>query len=103
MNLNNSLPLAVCVAIFVPSVLGSAQETSTYPYAHIRYVEGEAQLQRAAEPEPAVAGINHPVTEGDRLWTVSYSRAEIELRDGSLIRTDQRTKADSKKRKSIDS
>ncbi len=89
--------LVLCVtfaSILAPSALVTAQEAYTYPYAHVRYVEGEVQLQQATEPEPAEAGINHPVTQGDRLWTLAYARAEIEFSDGSLLRMEERTKID---------
>ncbi len=91
----NTLVLCVTFAsILLPSALVNAQEAYTYPYAHVRYVEGEVQLQQAIETVPAEAGINHPVTQGDRLWTLAYARAEIEFSDGSLLRMEEGTKID---------
>ena len=87
------------LALLMPgfAIASSAEASQTgrsYTYGHISYVEGEVTLQRAIEPEPLGAGVNEPVTPGDRAWTATYGRAEIRLADGSLLRMDERTKVD---------
>jgi hypothetical protein len=89
----------ILLSILTTSLPGFAQSSSaqtgrSYSYAHISYVEGEVTLQRAIEPEPSEAGINVPVTPGDRAWTATHGRAEILYGDGSLLRMDERTKVD---------
>ena len=90
--------LALVLPGFVYSSSGQTSQASlagrSYNYGHISYVEGEVTLQRAIEPEPSEAGVNEPVTPGDRAWTASYGRAEIRLADGSVLRMDGRTKVD---------
>ena len=90
--------LALVLPGFVYSSSGQTSQASqagrSYNYGHISYVEGEVTLQRAIEPEPSEAGVNEPVTPGDRAWTASYGRAEIRLADGSVLRMDRRTKVD---------
>ena len=72
----------------------TSQTGRSYTYGHITYVEGEVTLQRAIESEPSGAGVNEPVTPGDRAWTASFGRTEIRLADGSVLRMDERTKVD---------
>ncbi len=87
--------LALVLPGFAYASSGQASQAGrSYTYGHISYVEGEVTLQRAIEPEPSGAGVNEPVTPGDRAWTATFGRAEVRLADGSLLRMDERTKVD---------
>jgi len=73
---------------------GLARAQSSYPYAYFRHIDGTVILQRANELESEDAGVNVPLMPGDRAWTRSGSRAEIEFEGGALLRIDESTKLD---------
>ncbi|MGH9460921.1 MAG: DUF6600 domain-containing protein [Vicinamibacteria bacterium] len=83
------------VPVLLTSVtLSFGQSGRTYNYAHVRYAEGGATLQRALEPEAGEAAINVPVMPGDRLWTAFGGRVEVLFADGTVLQMDESTKVD---------
>jgi hypothetical protein len=53
--------------------------------ARISWFEGEVSFNRGDDPDDwQLASINYPVTLGDRLWTGSDARAELQLRGGTV-------------------
>jgi len=70
---------------------GADQE---YVGGHLRDVQPGAVLQRAEDAVAEEALLNAPVLPGDRAWTDSTGRLEIQLSTGSLVRLDVRSKLD---------
>lgn len=83
--------VATCVALLWLHAAPGAAESGV---AHIQYVEGQVELQRASEPEPEPGELNVPLLPGDRIWTHAGSRAEVRLEDGTLLRLAEGTKID---------
>ncbi|MFN7988968.1 MAG: DUF6600 domain-containing protein [Thermoanaerobaculia bacterium] len=53
--------------------------------ARISWFEGDVSLNRGDDPDDwQPASVNYPVTAGDRLWTASGSRAELQLPGATL-------------------
>ncbi|HXV63297.1 MAG TPA: FecR family protein [Vicinamibacteria bacterium] len=76
------------------SIPAAAQESYSYPYGHLNYVEGTVTVQRASKPEPEAGAVNVPILPGDRLWTEGGSRAEVVFADGTVLRLGELTKLD---------
>jgi len=53
--------------------------------ARLAYVQGSVSFQPAGTEDWVLAGLNRPVTMGDRVWSDHDGRVELQL-DGSLIR-----------------
>ncbi|HEX9724261.1 MAG TPA: FecR domain-containing protein, partial [Vicinamibacteria bacterium] len=84
----------ILTALLTSAAFSFGQSGRTYNYAHVRYAEGGATLQRALEPEAGEAAINVPVMPGDRLWTSSNGRVEVLFADGTVLQMDESTKVD---------
>lgn len=85
--------IGLATAVVWPTTL-SARQNYSYSYAHIRYLEGDVEIQRVTEPVPSEAGVNLPIMSGDRAWTRIGARAEIQYGDDSILRMDERTRVD---------
>jgi hypothetical protein len=53
--------------------------------ARLGYINGTVSFSPAGQPDWVRAGVNRPLTSGDRLWVDSRSRAELQL-GGATIR-----------------
>jgi hypothetical protein len=58
--------------------------------ARLAYVQGVVSFQPAGTQDWVTAGLNRPITTGDKLWSDNGSRSELQL-DGSLIRLSSNT------------
>jgi hypothetical protein len=59
--------------------------------ARLSYIEGNVSYQHATDVDWAAASINLPLEPGDRIYTSSDGRAEIEFDDGSVYRLARNT------------
>lgn len=73
--------------------VASAQNDDRAP-SRLRYIEGDVALQRASDTSSEEARTNMPFLPGDRLWTQSSGRVELQFTDGSVLHLDSRTKLD---------
>ncbi len=94
MNGKSNILLAACTLFLAFPDASSAQQAQSYSYAYIRYLVGNAEVQRATEAEPAEAGLNLPIESGDRVWTHADARVELEYGNGSILRMDSQTRID---------
>ncbi len=53
---------------------------------HFSHIEGDVQIQTEDTSEWVPASINTPLYAGDRIWVPDGSRAEVFVRDGSIMR-----------------
>ena len=58
--------------------------------ARLAYTQGSVSFQPAGTDDWVAAGINRPMTTGDKVWSDRDGRVELQL-DGSLIRLSQNT------------
>ncbi len=72
--------------------------TLSYPASlenlRIRLIEGDVQVNTEDTEGWVPASLNVPLTNGDRIWVPEGGRAELQLRDGTLLRLDQKTAFD---------
>jgi hypothetical protein len=52
--------------------------------ARLAYEQGSISLQPAGTSDRVAAGLNRPVTTGDKIWSDNDGRVELQL-DGSLL------------------
>src|SRR5260221_9895902 len=58
--------------------------------ARLAYAQGAVSFQPAGTDDWVTAGLNPPMTTGDRLWSDRDGRVELQL-DGSLVRLSNNT------------
>jgi hypothetical protein len=85
---NMILALAV-LALAAPAM---PQDGDAGRRARVRHLEGGVTLQRADEGVSEEAAPNLPYLSGDRLWTDSGGRVELQFEDGSVVRLDRASK-----------
>ena len=73
----------IAAALLVVSFAAAADPPSRV--ARMGYLSGAVSLSPAGEDEWVQAGINRPLTTGDRVWTDAGARAEVQI-GGALIR-----------------
>lgn len=73
--------------LLLPASLFAAEQG----FARLSLVEGDVQVRVADSDDWLPAATNTPLYEGDSVWTPVGSRAEVQLKDGSVIRLDARS------------
>lgn len=63
-------------------------------HLRISLIEGDVQVNTEDTEDWAPASINMPLKDGDRIWVPQGSRAELQLRDGTALRLDEKTALD---------
>jgi len=67
---------------------------STLGAMRISLLDGDVQIKTEDTGDWVPASINMPLRDGDQLWVPEGGRTELELRDGSFLRLDQKTALD---------
>jgi hypothetical protein len=83
----------LCVATLLASLAPRAKADDDDPpsrVARLAYAQGSVSFQPAGTEDWVTAGLNRPITTGDKLWSDNGSRSELQL-DGSLIRLSSNT------------
>jgi hypothetical protein len=83
-----SLVSLFCLAIALAGIAPPARAGDDDPpsrVARLAYAGGSVSFQPAGTDDWVTAGLNRPVTTGDKLWSDHDGRVELQL-DGSLIR-----------------
>jgi hypothetical protein len=76
----------ICLpTISYPSTLGNL---------HISFIEGDVQIYTEDTGDWVPASINMPLKDGDRIWVPGGGRFELRLRDGTVLRLDEKTALD---------
>src|SRR5271157_2659544 len=85
--------IVLCVAMALAGFAPGAKANDDDPpsrVARLAYAQGSVSFQPAGTDDWVTAGLNRPVTTGDKLWSDLDGRVELQL-DGSLIRLSNNT------------
>ena len=80
---------AIALAGFAPRTIADDEDPPSR-VARLAYEQGSVSFQPAGTDDWVTAGLNRPVTTGDKLWSDNDGRIELQL-DGSLIRLSTNT------------
>jgi hypothetical protein len=81
--------LAITLAGFAPRATADDDDPPSR-VARLAYIQGSVSFQPAGTDDWVTAGLNRPVTTGDKLWSDNDGRSELQV-DGSLIRLSNNT------------
>lgn len=81
---------AVVLGVVLLAFVGAAAADPPARVARLGYTSGEVSFSPAGEDDWVRAVINRPLGTGDRLWTDSRARAEVQV-GGALVRMDAGT------------
>ena len=84
------LAIAITLALFIPSRAAAQYEDPPSSVARLAYSQGSVSFQPAGTDDWVDATINRPVTIGDKLWSDSNGRVELQM-DASLVRLSSNT------------
>ena len=87
------LSTILCVAIALAGFAPRAKANDDDPpsrVARLAYAKGSVSFQPAGTDDWVTAGLNRPVTTGDKLWSDNDGRTELQL-NGSLVRLSSNT------------
>jgi hypothetical protein len=87
--LSTVLCVAIALAGFAPRVKANDDDPPSR-VARLAYAQGSVSFQPAGTDDWVTAGLNRPVTTGDKLWSDNDGRTELQL-DGSLVRLSSNT------------
>lgn len=79
------IALCIACAILFPSLGHTSQPGDMY----LRFLEGDVQVKTGDTDEWLPASINMPLIDGDQIWVPDNARAELMLRDGTVVRLDR--------------
>ena len=85
--------IVLCVAMALAGFAPGAKANDDDPpsrVARLAYAQGSVSFQPAGTDDWVTAGLNRPVTTGDKLWSDNDGRTELQL-DGSLVRLSSNT------------
>src|SRR5580704_17582572 len=81
--------VAIALAGFAPRSMADDDDLPSR-VARLAFAQGSVSFQPAGTEDWVAAGLNRPVTTGDKLWSDNDGRIELQL-DGSLIRLSSNT------------
>ena len=84
------LGMAFMLALFLPKLALADDDDPPSVVARLAYAQGSVSFQPGGTDDWVAATINRPVTTGDKLWSDSDGRAELQL-DASTIRLSNNT------------
>jgi hypothetical protein len=87
--LMNLFCLVLMLAAIAPQTLADDDDPPSR-VARLAYAQGSVSFQPAGTDDWVTAGLNRPVTTGDKLWSDRDGRIELQL-DGSLIHVSNNT------------
>lgn len=76
--------------IFLPALSYPAP----FGYLRISLIEGDVQILTEDTGDWVPASLNMPLNDGDRIWVPEGGRTELQLRDGTALRLDEKTSLD---------
>jgi hypothetical protein len=92
------IPLLLSVALLLPvhshAATPPAPPPSTLGVMRVSLLDGDVQIKTEETGDWVPASINMPLRDGDQLWVPEGGRAELQLKDGSFLRLDQKTALD---------
>lgn len=91
MDMKKLYVLVISAFILILPALSSA---ATLGLSRISFMEGDVQVRTEEAAEWMPASINTPLKEGDSIWCPDGGRAELQMRDGTVLRLDERSSLD---------
>ena len=79
------------VAFFLMVLLVPVSSFAALDIMRISLLEGEVQVYTEETGEWVPASINMPIKEGDRIWAADRGRVELNMKDGTYLRLDQKS------------
>jgi hypothetical protein len=79
------LGVAMALALFLPKLVLADEDDPPSVVARLAFSQGSVSFQPAGIEDWVDAGINRPITTGDKLWSDQDGRVELQL-DASTIR-----------------
>ena len=64
---------------FLPRAVAQSYDDPPGRVARLAYIEGSVSFEPAGESDWVQAGLNRPMTTGDKIWADRDSRAELQL------------------------
>lgn len=83
--------LKFTLGLFIFFILSGHAHSSTLGDLRLSYIEGDVQIRTEDTYDWVPGSINMPLREGDQLWLPDESRAEIQARNGVVVRIDERS------------
>lgn len=83
--------LRFTLGLFIFFILSGHAHSSTLGDLRLSYIEGDVQVRTEDTYDWVPVFINMPLREGDQLWLPDESRAEIQARNGVVVRIDERS------------
>ena len=77
------------LVLFIFFILSGYAHSSTLGDLRLSYIEGDVQIRTEDTYDWVPVSINMPLREGDRLWVPDEARAEIQARNGVVLRIDE--------------
>jgi hypothetical protein len=87
--LSNRVTLILLLAVLFLWPVNSS--SATLGDLRVSIIEGDVQIKTSDTEDWVPAAINTPIMEGDILWVPEGGKAAIQMRDGSLIRLNERS------------
>ena len=85
---------AAAVLILLPAFSYPQPRPETLGFLRVSLIEGDVQINTADTEDWVPASINMPLRDGDRLWVPEGGRTELQLRNGTALRLDEKTALD---------
>lgn len=79
------------LVLFIFFILSGYAHSSTIGDLRLSYIEGDVQIRTEDTYDWVPVSINMPLSEGDQLWVPDEARAEIQARNGMVVRIDERS------------
>jgi hypothetical protein len=79
--------LSLALALALGTFAGAALADPSSRVARLGYIDGAVSLSPAGEEDWIRAGMNRPITNGDRVWAQPGARAELQV-GGAMLRLD---------------
>src|SRR5260370_21946840 len=77
LKLASLLSVALAVALFAPQRAAADEDDPPSRVARLSYAHGTVSFNPAGTDDRVSAGVNRPITTGDKLWTDHGSRAAL--------------------------
>ena len=84
----------IIILIFALSLFPMAAHAGLSGFARISLVKGDVQIRDSESGDWLPASINTPLAEEDSIWCPAGARAEIQFRNGTVIRLDSESALD---------
>ena len=82
------------VLLFIIIFFPAYSYSETLGFLRMSLIDGDVQIKTEDTEEWIPASINMPLKDGDRIWVPEGSRTELQLRDGTSLRLDEKSALD---------